>query len=71
MSIVTLEGVVEKGQIRLTTGIHLPDNTKVYIVVPGIQIEPGARIFSPHLVHPKQVADFKMEVVEEDPNASV
>jgi hypothetical protein len=30
MSIVTIEGVVEDGQIRLKNDIHLPDNTKVY-----------------------------------------
>jgi len=34
MTITTYEGVVEKGKIRLKTGVRLPDNTKVYVVVP-------------------------------------
>mgnify|MGYP001579262131 CR=1 FL=1 len=71
MGVVTLEGIVEHGQIRLKTKVRLPDNTKVYIVVPGTEVEQDARIFSPRLVYPEQVADFKLEVVEEDSNANV
>jgi hypothetical protein len=71
MSIVTLEGVVEHGQIRLKDDIRLPDKTKVYVIVPDIQIKRDARIFSPRLVHPEQAADFEMEVIEESPDASV
>jgi len=65
MSVVTLEGIVEHGQIRLKTNVRLPDNTKVYVVVPGIKVEEFARIFSPRLAHPEQAIDFKIEVVEE------
>jgi hypothetical protein len=65
MSIVTLEGIVEHGRIRLTSNVHLPDNTKVYVVVPGIQVEQIAYIVSPRLMHPEEVADFRMEVAEE------
>jgi len=71
MGVLTLEGIVEHGQIQLKTNVRLPDNTKVYVVVPGIAIEQGARIFSPRLAHPEDAADFKMEVVEEDSHASV
>lgn len=71
MGIVTYEGIVDHGQIRLTTPVHLPDRTKVYIIVPEIQIEPVAHIASPRLAHPEQTIDFKMEVVEEASNASL
>jgi hypothetical protein len=71
MGIVTLEGVVEKGQIRLKGDIRLPEKTKVYVIVPDIQIKRGARIFSPRLAHPEQAVDFEMEVIEESPDASV
>lgn len=27
-----------------------------------------ARVVSPHLVHPEQIADFKLEVIEETPH---
>ena len=69
MSIVTLEGIVEKGQIRLKPNLQLPDKTKVYVVVPDIQVEKYARIFSPRLANPEQAADFKMEVAEESSSA--
>lgn len=72
MRVVTFEGVVENGQIKLTTtNVRLPENTKVYIVVPEMQIEQSARIVSPRLVHPEQAADFKMEIVEESTDAGV
>jgi len=71
MSVLTLEGIIEHGQIRLKTHVSLPDNTKVYVVVPGIAVEQGAHIFSPPLARPEGAADFKMEVVEEDSHASV
>ena len=38
MSAVTFEGVVEQGQIRLSSDVRLPDGTKVYIVVPDIEM---------------------------------
>ncbi len=63
MGIVTLEGVVERGQIRLKADVRLPEKTKVYVIVPDIQIEQGARIFSPRLTPPEQAADFEMQVI--------
>ena len=65
MSVITFEGVVEDGKIHLKTNIQLPDNTKVYVIVPDVQIQQAARVLSPRLAHSEQVADFKMEVVEE------
>ena len=61
MGVVTLEGIVEHGQIRLKTSIRLPENTKVYVVVPDIQVERHARVFSPRLAHPEQAVDFEMK----------
>jgi len=71
MSVVTFEGIVDDGQIRLKTNIRLPEKTKVYVVVPDIQVEQVAHIFSPRLAHPEQAADFKMEVVEEPSDAGL
>ena len=71
MSIVTIEGVVEQGQIRLKNDVHLPDNTKVYVIVPGMQVQQVANVVSPRLAHPEQAIDFKLEVVEESPDASI
>ena len=71
MSIVALEGFVEEGQIRLKTNLRLPEKTKVYVVVPGIQVEKYARIFSPRLANAEQATDFKMEVAEESSSATL
>jgi hypothetical protein len=65
MSVITLEGVTENGQIRLKTNIQLPDNTKVYVIVPDVQVEEIARMHSPRLAHPEHASDFKMEIVKE------
>lgn len=65
MGVITLEGIVDQNQIRLTSNIRLPEKTKVYVLVPDIQIEQVARVFSPRLVNPEQASDFEMEVVEE------
>ena len=71
MGIVTFEGVVEHGQIRLKPSIRLPEKAKVYVIIPDIQIEREARIFSPRLAHPAQAADFELEVIEGSFDASV
>ena len=71
MTVVTLEGIVEQGQIRLPSNVRLPDNTKVYVVVPGLEVEGVARVFSPRLAHPAEISDFTLEVVETEPNAGL
>ncbi len=71
MSIITYEGIVEGGQIRLKPDVRLPDKTKVYVVVPDVHTEETARIFSPRLTHPEQAADFRMEVTEEPTDATI
>jgi hypothetical protein len=71
MTITTYEGFVEKGKIRLKTGVRLPDNTKVYVVVPDLQTKKTPRVTSPRLVDRKKVADFKMEISEDNSKAIV
>jgi hypothetical protein len=39
MSITTYEGVVEKGKIRLKSDVKLPENVKVYVIVPEVQTQ--------------------------------
>ena len=58
MNVVAYEGVVEKGQVRLPPDADLPENAKVYVVVPGPTKQGAVRIFSPRLAHPEQAADF-------------
>ncbi|MCW3132816.1 MAG: hypothetical protein N2V78_00540 [Methanophagales archaeon] len=71
MSVVAFEGIVEQGQIRLKTRVRLPDKTKVYVIVPDLQVEQVVHIFSPRLAHPEQADDFRMDVVEVSSNAGL
>lgn len=65
MQITTYEGVVENGQIRLKLPINLPEQAKVYVIIPSLEMKPAARIYSPRLAHPEQAIDFIKEIVEE------
>ena len=69
MSNLTLEGVIEQGQIRLKTNVRLPDNTRVFVVVPSIQVEQVAHVYSPRLAESEQAADFEMEMSAESPSS--
>jgi len=71
MGVTTVEGVVENGQIRLPATVRLPERTKVYVVIPDVEVQPVAYIGSPRLVHPEQAADFQKEVFEEPSDADL
>ena len=80
MSVATFEAVVENGQIRLPREVRLPENSVVYVVVPGYSAEEGeeaaalpalSRLASPILKRPEQAADFILEVVEEPVRADL
>lgn len=68
MRINTFEGVVDNGQIKLIGNVCLPNNAKVYVIVPEMKF---AEVHSPSLLHPEQAADFKLEIIEEKSNASL
>jgi hypothetical protein len=71
MNVTTVEGTVENGQVRLPSNVHRPDNTKVYVVIPGMVITRTMHADSPRLAHPGDAADFEKEVIQELPDASV
>jgi hypothetical protein len=66
MNVITYEGFVENGFVRLQDRVHIPDNTKVHVDVPSSGSARLARITSPSLIHPEQAAEF-VKVVEEVP----
>ncbi|MBV9923792.1 MAG: hypothetical protein JOZ96_02030 [Acidobacteria bacterium] len=60
-----LEGVVENGQIVINADVRLPDGTKVYMIIPDVELGKNVlHLRSPHLARPEQTADFEMEVIE-------
>ena len=44
--------------------VALPENTKVYVVIPDVETAPPAHIYSPRLAHPEQAPDFVKQVIE-------
>ena len=68
MRINTFEGIVDNGQIKLIDNVRLPNNAKVYVIVPDMKF---AEIHSPSLLHPEQAADFKLQIIEEKSDASL
>ena len=64
MAILTVEDIVENGQIRLRYPVMLPEHTKVYVVIPDTEKAPLARAYSPRLAHPEQAVDFTKQVIE-------
>jgi len=71
MPILTLEGIVENGQIRLRDQVTLPEHTKVYVVIPEVETVPQAHVYSPRLVHPEQAEDFAKQVIEVSADAEL
>ena len=71
MKVATFEAIVENGQIRLPSSIHLPEKAKVYVVIPGIEVPSAAYIGSPRLAQQEQASDFQKEVIEGDLNAGL
>jgi hypothetical protein len=65
MSVATVEGIIENGQVRLPPNIHLPERAKVFVVIPDVaQSTLTPYIGSPRLVRPEQAADFTKRVVK-------
>jgi hypothetical protein len=62
--LATYEGVVENGHVILPPTAEIPENTRVYVLVPDGDAQRTPRIASPRLVHLEQAKDFKMEVIE-------
>jgi hypothetical protein len=45
MPVRTFQGTVENGQVRLADDVHLPENAKVYVVVPDFEPDTGGKKF--------------------------
>ena len=46
MSVATFQGVVENGQVRLASDVHLPESATVYVVVPDSEAEPSSLVLA-------------------------
>ncbi len=71
MPILTFEGIVENGQIRLRDQVTLPEHAKVYVVIPDVEITLQAHVYSPRLAHPEQAVDFAKQAIEVSADAEL
>ena len=69
--LATYEGVVENGHVTLPSDAHIPDQTRVYLLVPDANPQRTHYIASPRLVHREQARDFELEVIEESDEATL
>ncbi len=70
-SLATFEGTVEQGRIRLSDNVRLPEKTRVFVVVPDLEVERLARVASPRLANKHEASDFKLEVFEAPDDAKL
>lgn len=69
MKETTYEGTAQGGHIVLPKDVHIPDNTRVYVVVPASNEPERVRIISPRLLHRDEAGDFTMKVELEGDDA--
>jgi hypothetical protein len=68
--LATYEGVVENGHVTLPPDAEIPDQTRVYVLVPDA--DRTYQVLSPRLANPDQAKDFlKLVVIEESDDAAV
>ena len=63
MSLTTFEATIKNGCVQLPENISLPENTKVYVLVPGVTSDETARLRSPRLVNSEKAADFQKKLI--------
>ena len=69
--LATYEGVVEDGHVTLPPEADIPDNTRVYVLVPNLDLDRTYKIMSPRFADPKQAKDFKLEVIDESHDGGI
>ncbi len=71
MKVTAYEGIVENGQVKLPEEVRLPEQTKVYVIVPASEVTQRFHLSSPRLTHPEEASDFVKDVTEESEDARV
>ncbi|MGL4553213.1 MAG: aspartyl protease family protein [Gemmataceae bacterium] len=67
MPVVTFEGVVENGRVRLPPDVVLPEQQTVFVVVPLADPPAVPKLPSARLVRPEDAAAFELKVCWETP----
>jgi len=64
MSVTTYQGTVENGQVKLAGDIRLPENAKVYVIVPDVESSVSGKKFDLTEMISRMPSDY--QVSEED-----
>jgi hypothetical protein len=67
----TFEGTVKNGKIQLPDNLSLPEDTKVYVLVPSVESDARPRLRSPRLADPQKIVDFQKQVIAGSSDAGV
>jgi len=71
MGVSRLEGKVENGVIKLSNEMTLPEQTRVFVIVPDVESSARARVLSPRLRHPQQAGEFAKQIFEVPVDADI
>jgi hypothetical protein len=63
--LATFEGIVENGRVTLLSDAGIPEQTRVYVLVPAAGTVSAQYVASPHLADPEQARDFEKQVIED------
>lgn len=60
MSVITFQGTVEEGQVKLAADVRLPEKAKVYVVVPDFEESTNDRKFDLAELVSRMPADYQV-----------
>jgi hypothetical protein len=69
--LATYEGIIENGRVKLPSNVGIPENTRVYVLVPDTENLSAPSVASPHLGNREQVKDFEKRIIEDTTDANV
>src|SRR6266511_4140117 len=59
MPVTTFPGTIEHGQVKLAANVHLPEKTKVYVVVPDFEEQANGKKFDLKELVSRMPADYQ------------
>ena len=59
MSVTTFQTTIENGQVRFTKDVHLPERTKVYMMVPEVELTTNGKKFDLAEMVSQMIGDYQ------------
>ena len=64
MKVDAYEAIIENGLVKFVENVSLPENTKVFAIVPETEGTRIVHMYSPRLANPSESSRFVKEVIE-------